>query len=245
MTALSDDLPTRSVEKLRSDLTDQLRAENIVCSLRVEAAFRWVPREVFIRPPRRTDPDHRHRRGLRHTGQLAFPAHQPGGSSRRYASAAAWADRSCSSLTAVECLYSKLNPAWRLTVRVAGIGTSREVVPELALECPATGWRSATPFTAPRYPKRHADWPSFLRGEITRELANRDLPAPADVTPLEGHWQAWRRYRPSARTRQDPLQGQANRASAFLRITFDEPVAGPIALGHLSHFGLGLFVPER
>ena len=76
-------------------------------------------------------------------------------------------------LTAVECLYSKVNPAWRLTVRVAGIGTAREVAPELAPERPATGWRSATPFTAPRYPKRHADWPSFLRGEITRELANR------------------------------------------------------------------------
>ena len=105
--------------------------------------------------------------------------------------------------------------------------------------------RSVTPFTPPRYPKRHADWPAFLREEVTRELANRDLPAPAEVTLLEGHWQAWRRYRPSARTRQDPLQGQANRASAFLRITFDEPVAGPVALGHLSHFGLGLFVPER
>ena len=148
-------------------------------------------------------------------------------------------------LTAVECLYSKVNPAWRLTVRVAGIGTAREVATELAPEDPGTGWRSATPFTPPRYPKRHADWPSFLRGEITRELANRDLPAPAEVTLLEGHWQAWRRYRPSARTRQDPLQGQANRASAFLRITFDEPVAGPVALGHLSHFGLGLFVPEQ
>ena len=33
--------------------------------------------------------------------------------------------------------------------------------------------------------------------------------------------------------------------AAFLRVTFDEPVAGPVALGHLSHFGLGLFVPER
>jgi CRISPR-associated protein Csb2 len=28
------------------------------------------------------------------------------------------------------------------------------------------------------------------------------------------------------------------------RITFSEEVAGPIALGYASHFGLGLFIPE-
>ena len=44
--------------------------------------------------------------------------------------------------------------------------------------------------------------------------------------------------------RRDSRQGQASRASAFLRVEFAEPVSGPLALGHLSHFGLGLFVPE-
>jgi CRISPR-associated protein Csb2 len=60
---------------------------------------------------------------------------------------------------------------------------------------------------------------------------------------VDGEWTAWRRYRPSARFRRDPRQGSANRPSAFLRIEFDSPVPGPLALGHLSHFGLGLFAP--
>ena len=30
----------------------------------------------------------------------------------------------------------------------------------------------------------------------------------------------------------------------FLRIELTEPVGGPLSLGHLSHFGLGLFAPE-
>ncbi|MGH8571072.1 MAG: hypothetical protein ACREX8_00655, partial [Gammaproteobacteria bacterium] len=46
-------------------------------------------------------------------------------------------------------------------------------------------------------------------------------------------------------TRRDARQGQATRASAFLRIELAESVPGPLALGHLSHFGLGLFAPER
>jgi len=46
------------------------------------------------------------------------------------------------------------------------------------------------------------------------------------------------------RTRPGSRQGAANRPSEFLRITFDAPIAGPLALGHLRHYGLGLFVPR-
>lgn len=38
--------------------------------------------------------------------------------------------------------------------------------------------------------------------------------------------------------------GGRRRAGAF-RITFAEPVPGPICLGHSSHFGMGLFLPEH
>ncbi len=66
-----------------------------------------------------------------------------------------------------------------------------------------------------------------------------------EVTLLDDEdWRPWRRYRPSARMRRDSRQGQATRPAAFLRIELTEPVSGPLALGHLSHFGLGLFVPE-
>jgi CRISPR-associated protein Csb2 len=101
-----------------------------------------------------------------------------------------------------------------------------------------------TPFTPSFFPKRNADWPAFLHAEVIRELKNRKLPLPRAVTLFDEGWQEWRRYRPSARVRRDPRQGQASRPSAFLRIELAEPIPGPLTLGHLSHFGLGLFTPE-
>ncbi|MGH3796121.1 MAG: type I-G CRISPR-associated protein Csb2 [Pseudonocardiaceae bacterium] len=144
-------------------------------------------------------------------------------------------------LTSVDRLYTPTNPGWRLTIRVAGLGPPAQVAPELT--APASVWRSVTPFTPSFYPKRNVDWPAFLHDEVARELANRSLPPLRAVALLDEGWQEWRRYRPSARTRRDPRQGQASRGSAFLRIELAEPICGPLALGHLSHFGLGLFIP--
>ncbi|MGH3943228.1 MAG: type I-G CRISPR-associated protein Csb2 [Pseudonocardiaceae bacterium] len=148
-------------------------------------------------------------------------------------------------LTSIDQLYTKINPAWRLTLRVAGIGTPAQVAPELTTQRPARIWRSATPFTPSRYPRRNADRPDFLHDEVARELKNHSLPPLSAVALLAEDWRPWRRYRPSARMRRDTQQGRANHPSAFLRIELAEPVTGPLALGHLSHFGLGLFVPER
>jgi len=36
---------------------------------------------------------------------------------------------------------------------------------------------------------------------------------------------------------------QPDRLGSFWRLTFPEPVAGPLALGFGCHFGLGLFKP--
>lgn len=36
---------------------------------------------------------------------------------------------------------------------------------------------------------------------------------------------------------------QPNRLGSFWRLTFSEPVQGPLALGFGCHFGLGLFAP--
>jgi CRISPR-associated protein Csb2 len=142
-------------------------------------------------------------------------------------------DDELKALTSVDQLYSKVNPDWRLTVRVAGIGTPGQVAPELMAQRPATIWRSVTPFTPSRHPKRNAGWLDYLGTELANELKNRSLPLLRAVTVLSEEWQPWRRYRLSARMRRDTHQEQA------------EPTHGPLALGHLSHFGLGLFVPER
>jgi CRISPR-associated protein Csb2 len=146
-------------------------------------------------------------------------------------------------LTSVDRLYTSANPDWRLTIRVAGIGTPAQVAPEFVAQPPATVWRSVTPFTPSRYPKRHAGQGDYFHAEVAHELRNRSLPALRAVTVLDEPWQPWRRYRPSARLRRDPRQGQAARVSAFLTIELAEPTDGPLALGHLSHFGLGLLVP--
>jgi CRISPR-associated protein Csb2 len=63
------------------------------------------------------------------------------------------------------------------------------------------------------------------------------------VRLVDQQWTSWRRYRPSARNRRDRGQGHAAKPSAFLQLDFTAPVTGPLALGHLSHFGLGLFAP--
>jgi CRISPR-associated protein Csb2 len=154
-------------------------------------------------------------------------------------------DDELKALTSVDQLYTPAHPNWRLTIRVAGIGNPAQAAPELVSYHPVTVWRSVTPFTPARYPKRNAGWLDYIRTEVATELCNRGLPALRAVMPLDEPWQPWRRYRPSARMRRDPRQGQATRPSAFLRIELTNPTHGPLTLGHLSHFGLGLFVPER
>jgi CRISPR-associated protein Csb2 len=147
-------------------------------------------------------------------------------------------------LASVRRLYSRQNESWRLTVRLAGTGSIREVVPDLLGA--SREWASVTPFVPSRYPKRSADWTEFLRKEIEREVRFRGL-VDAMVEQVhvdDGNWAAFRRYRPSARNRPDTAQGKpSSRGAAFVRVRFDRPVTGPLALGHLSHFGIGMFKP--
>jgi CRISPR-associated protein Csb2 len=128
----------------------------------------------------------------------------------------------------------------RLTIRLSGVGDVTDVAPELT--GPATTWTSHTPFTPTGHRKPSKDQETHLRAEISRELRHRDQPGLANLDIQPGHWQAWRRHRPSAR--RDQRQGTSWQPSEFLRITLEQPVPGPLTLGHLSHFGLGLFTPE-
>lgn len=164
---------------------------------------------------------------------------------RRIEALVVWApgdlpEQELEALTRVRRLFTG-HTKWRLTVRVAGVGKIDDTAPELTDR--ARVWTSLTPFTPSRYPKRNDDETAYLRREIVRELRHRGIDADPTVEIVAGDWAAFRRYRPSARLRGDGHQGQATRTSAFLRLTFDQPVTEPLALGHLSHFGLGLFRP--
>ena len=138
---------------------------------------------------------------------------------------------------------------------------------------PSKVWVSATPFVAPRFPKangtkrdtrellscaanfvaatlreelgrlqqRRPDLQSMLLDQIQIEALQDQngffrIPArkgdPLGLRPIQ-----FKRYR------QKRGDDGGNRLSGAFRIIFPDPVLGPIALGHSSHFGLGLFVP--
>lgn len=121
----------------------------------------------------------------------------------------------------------------RLAVEACGVVA--EVAPELV--GPARVWRSWTPF-APYRHQAKADLLSFLAAELARELATRKLPSRAELRLLPGAWLDYQRLRPG-----EGRRGIGERRAFGLELRFPEPVAGPIALGALSHFGLGLFRP--
>ena len=103
-------------------------------------------------------------------------------------------------------------------------------------------WGSVTPFVTTRHHRRgrgaYIDW---IETELRRECSFHGMPEPVAIehipsTVHTGHGLRWMEFIRSRRGNR-PLQGHG------LLLTFDQPVSGPFALGSLSHFGLGLFLP--
>jgi len=120
---------------------------------------------------------------------------------------------------------------------------------------PASNWKSVTPFVPPRYIKVRGK--NNLEGQIRSELGTRGFPNPASITilaPPTQHQRAapetrtgnksstttWNRFRHFKLARQRGPQPPLNCWFA-IRLEFESPVSGPIAIGYGSHFGLGLF----
>jgi CRISPR-associated protein Csb2 len=177
--------------------------------------------------------------GHRHAHFLALPDGQ-----RRLDELVVWApgglaEDEVAALAGIEVVQPPHGTAGpRVTVRVSGYGPARQVLADQA--GPAVRWRSVTPFVPARHPRR--DWPGFVAAEVRRELSVRGMPPPAGVDARKGDWRSFVRYRPSRLTDTPPDRRGAGRGE-LLELTFAGPVAGPLALGHLSHFGLGLFRP--
>ncbi|MDO5629936.1 MAG: type I-U CRISPR-associated protein Csb2, partial [Mobilicoccus sp.] len=141
-------------------------------------------------------------------------------------------------------------------LQLVAIGSSEECLPELT-GAGATEWVSATPFLSVRHRRRRETFADFLAADMRREWQRRQAPGDApqivDVMCVDRRFddalkgRAWtaryrtRRWLPTggsdARRAQEPVY------EAMVRVRFDRPVTGPIALGGLSHFGFGLFVP--
>jgi CRISPR-associated protein Csb2 len=128
--------------------------------------------------------------------------------------------------------WRQIQDVARRRLGVEAIGTIETVAPEIV--GPARRWRTATPYAPARHGKRSIE--ELLRDDVGRELAYRGLPVPREVRVVSGEWLSFRRHRMKERI------DDARRAYG-VEILFDDAVAGPIVLGQLSHFGLGLFRP--
>jgi CRISPR-associated protein Csb2 len=124
----------------------------------------------------------------------------------------------------------------RMPAALAALGTVGQLdVPGLL--GPALAWRSRTPFGLVRHPKlRRGELTDSPVEQVRRELAHRGLPEPESVGLERGSWHRFRTSKAGT--------SRLERARVFgVAIRFAEPVAGPIAIGAFSHFGLGLMTP--
>lgn len=124
-----------------------------------------------------------------------------------------------------------------LAVTLVALGDATTMT-EARLLGPARVWKTVTPFALPRHPKRRGGRTVELPEEqLVREIGFRGLPAPERIDLLRGDWSAFKRTRSGGSRLQAP-------GAVGARVHFAEPVRGPLSLGLLSHFGLGLFLAE-
>jgi len=130
-------------------------------------------------------------------------------------------------------------PAQRLLFQAAG--QVEDVAPELCARPPALRWQSVTPYLPVRHRHKRQTIEDFLEGDVAADLRHHGLPAPVSVrvaTPTPAVVNRFRRYRMSERLHDA-------RPGFSLRLEFADPVGGPLLLGQLSHFGFGVFAPQR
>jgi CRISPR-associated protein Csb2 len=179
--------------------------------------------------------------GHQHSHFLALPDPD-----RRIAELVVWTpgdltDVEIQALGAVQALYGKQAPGsppggTRLRVTMARRGPASTLL--TTLTGPSRVWHTVTPFGSERHQKKGRE--TFIEKEIRRELSLRGLPEPNLVTVGDDAiWRDFAHHRP----RKAPTPRQAAPQGATVTLTFEQPIAGPLALGYLSHFGLGLFEP--
>lgn len=110
---------------------------------------------------------------------------------------------------------------------------------------PTCTWESVTPFMMPRHTKRRGGRViEGLEEQVERELRLRarppGWPANAELVSIRHVPGDWSEFRRRGR-RGGP--GDSSKPTLGVRLEFNTPVAGPLSLGALSHFGLGLFAP--
>lgn len=143
----------------------------------------------------------------------------------------------------------------RIQLLFEGVGTRAVMAGASPLLVESKEWISMTPYLHPWHLKlrksllgemRAAEAGAQIQEQVKRECRERGLPEPNYVQRIEEisvHGRA-RRSIHFHRFRQKRRVIQPDRLGRFLRLIFDEPVAGPLAFGFGCHFGLGLFAPK-
>ncbi len=141
-----------------------------------------------------------------------------------------------------------------VNLALQGLGSREDFAQESPLLARSRSWVSRTPFLSGRHPKRTRAGVPKVDGrglqiggpehELRRLLELAGLPEPLAVEPvgfarLGGRPVAWREF-----VRQRSGGGPAKSGFGF-RIRFPEAVAGPVALGAESHFGMGGFEADE
>jgi CRISPR-associated protein Csb2 len=143
---------------------------------------------------------------------------------------------------------------WRLALE--GFGKPADFCGASRLLASSKRWESVTPFLASGHLKADG-----YAGEIRRLAKRRGLPEPSEITflRLPGSEQAEGQGAPYAKEVGVVVHGRPRRAihfhrfrsrgrerntdslGTFVRLSFERPIEGPLALGYACHFGLGLF----
>jgi len=146
----------------------------------------------------------------------------------------------CQVVAALRRLWTREGYDWQVILEGLGGG------PALAAATPLFGesrtWLSVTPYLHPWHVKKRFT----VADQLRRECRERGLPELSAVEAIPTvqvasrprHAVHFYRFRSKRGLTQPDTHG------SFWRLTFAEPVAGPLALGFACHFGLGLFRRE-
>ncbi len=105
----------------------------------------------------------------------------------------------------------------------------------------ATTWETIAPYVPARHILGRNNKPRAGRSlteQIQHELTQYGLPQATIHADDRRHWIKIHRPR-----RQKGQPTNDIKLGYNVKLQFDEPVTGPISIGHSNHFGLGLFAP--
>jgi len=137
----------------------------------------------------------------------------------------------------VHRIWNRDGGEWRLALE--GIGQTDVGRP---LMTQSSEWQSVTPYLHPWHTKKNLS----IEDQIRRECRERGLHEPISLERLDHIIVGNQIRRPIHFHRFRNKRGlkQPDAHGGFWRLTFAEPVYGPLALGFGCHFGLGMFIPD-